>query len=31
MADRLLLHAQTLSLTHPTTGEHMTFEAPCPF
>ena len=31
MADRLLLHAQTLSLTHPTTGEQMTFEAPCPF
>ena len=31
MADRLLLHAQTLSLTHPTTGEQMTFESPCPF
>ncbi|MHC4827215.1 MAG: RNA pseudouridine synthase, partial [Planctomycetota bacterium] len=31
MADRLLLHAQALSLTHPTTGEQMTFESPCPF
>jgi tRNA pseudouridine32 synthase/23S rRNA pseudouridine746 synthase len=31
MADRLLLHAQTLSLTHPTTNERLTFEAPCPF
>jgi tRNA pseudouridine32 synthase/23S rRNA pseudouridine746 synthase len=30
-ADRLLLHAQMLSLTHPATGEQMTFEAPCPF
>lgn len=29
--DRLLLHAHTLSLTHPTTGEQMTFESPCPF
>ncbi|MHC4218205.1 MAG: RluA family pseudouridine synthase [Planctomycetota bacterium] len=31
MADRLLLHAETLSLTHPTTGEHMTFKSPSPF
>ena len=31
MADRMLLHAQTLSLTHPTTDERMTFDAPCPF
>jgi tRNA pseudouridine32 synthase/23S rRNA pseudouridine746 synthase len=31
MADRLLLHAQALSLTHPPTGEQMTFESPCPF
>jgi tRNA pseudouridine32 synthase/23S rRNA pseudouridine746 synthase len=30
-ADRLLLHAQMLSLTHPATGERMTFESPCPF
>jgi tRNA pseudouridine32 synthase/23S rRNA pseudouridine746 synthase len=31
MADRLLLHAQTLVLTHPATGLRMTFECPCPF
>jgi tRNA pseudouridine32 synthase/23S rRNA pseudouridine746 synthase len=31
MADRLLLHAQMLALTHPETGDRMTFEAPCPF
>jgi len=31
MADRMLLHAQTLSLTHPTTGERMTFDVPSPF
>ena len=31
MADRLLLHAQTLSLTHPTTNERMTFDVPRPF
>jgi tRNA pseudouridine32 synthase/23S rRNA pseudouridine746 synthase len=31
MADRLLLHAQALSLAHPTTGAQMTFESPCPF
>jgi tRNA pseudouridine32 synthase/23S rRNA pseudouridine746 synthase len=30
-SDRLLLHAQTLALTHPATGQRMTFEAPCPF
>jgi len=31
MADRMLLHAQTLSLTHPATGAQMTFVSPCPF
>lgn len=31
MADRLLLHAQTLAFTHPYTGESMRFEASCPF
>jgi tRNA pseudouridine32 synthase/23S rRNA pseudouridine746 synthase len=30
-ARRLLLHAGALSLTHPATGEWMTFRAPCPF
>lgn len=28
---RLMLHAQTLSLSHPKTGEALTFTAPCPF
>ena len=27
---RLMLHAHTLALTHPTTGKRMTFEAPIP-
>jgi tRNA pseudouridine32 synthase/23S rRNA pseudouridine746 synthase len=31
LADRMLLHAESLSLTHPTTDERMTFETPCPF
>ena len=31
LADRLMLHAETLGIAHPTTGEHMTFEATCPF
>ena len=31
MADRLLLHAQSLWLVHPGTAEPMTFEATCPF
>ena len=30
-AERLQLHAHWLTLTHPTTGEAMTFTAPCPF
>jgi 23S rRNA pseudouridine1911/1915/1917 synthase len=30
-ADRLMLHAYSLSFTHPATGERMTFTAPCPF
>ena len=30
-ADRLQLHAAELGLTHPTTGEFMTFIAPTPF
>jgi tRNA pseudouridine32 synthase/23S rRNA pseudouridine746 synthase len=28
---RLMLHAETLSLHHPNSGEWMTFSAPCPF
>jgi tRNA pseudouridine32 synthase/23S rRNA pseudouridine746 synthase len=28
---RLLLHAQSLSLTHPVTGEALQFESPAPF
>ena len=28
---RLMLHAETLSLHHPDSGEWMTFSAPCPF
>lgn len=31
MAPRLLLHAASLSLAHPATGERLTFEVPCPF
>lgn len=31
LADRLLLHAAALTLTHPATGERMAFESPCPF
>jgi 23S rRNA pseudouridine1911/1915/1917 synthase len=30
LKDRHFLHAHRLSLTHPTTGEQMTFEAPLP-
>lgn len=30
-AGRLMLHAYSLSFTHPVTGERMTFTAPCPF
>lgn len=30
-ADRLQLHAETLSFKHPTTLEKMTFTVPCPF
>ena len=30
-ADRLMLHAYSLTFTHPATGERMTFTAPCPF
>lgn len=30
-ADRLQLHAQSLTLTHPSRGAEMTFETPCPF
>ncbi|MFM2349941.1 MAG: hypothetical protein RIR04_907, partial [Pseudomonadota bacterium] len=28
---RLMLHAETLSLHHPDSGEWVTFTAPCPF
>jgi len=31
MADRLLLHAQAISITHPRTGERLDFKSPCPF
>ena len=31
MADRLLLHAQALTIVHPETASLMTFESPCPF
>ena len=31
MADRLMLHAWTLELVHPSTAAPMRFEAPCPF
>lgn len=30
-ADRLLLHALQLELTHPVSGERLSFQAPCPF
>ncbi len=30
-ADRLLLHAETLCLYHPTDGKRQTFTVPCPF
>ncbi|CAM9287162.1 unnamed protein product [Chrysoparadoxa australica] len=28
---RMMLHAQALTLSHPDTGERMTFTSPCPF
>jgi tRNA pseudouridine32 synthase/23S rRNA pseudouridine746 synthase len=31
MSDRLLLHAQSLTIIHPQTNVATTFEAPCPF
>lgn len=31
MADRLMLHAHTLTIVHPETASPMTFEAECPF
>lgn len=31
LAKRCLLHAQTLSIVHPVTGEPLTFDAPCEF
>ena len=31
LADRLMLHAQTLVFDHPVTGERMQGESPCPF
>ena len=31
MADRLLLHAQTLELFHPSNGKRISFTSPCPF
>jgi tRNA pseudouridine32 synthase/23S rRNA pseudouridine746 synthase len=31
MADRLLLHATRLSITHPSSAAPMTFESECPF
>jgi tRNA pseudouridine32 synthase / 23S rRNA pseudouridine746 synthase len=31
MAERLLLHAERLTLTHPTDGRGVTFESPVPF
>ena len=30
-AERLQLHAESLTLCHPTTGKSVTFTAPCPF
>lgn len=31
LSPRLLLHAESLTLTHPVSQERMTFTAPCPF
>jgi len=31
MADRLMLHAQVLEISHPANGGHMRFIDPCPF
>ncbi len=31
MADRLLLHAQAMSIMHPRTGKRLDFKSPCPF
>jgi tRNA pseudouridine32 synthase/23S rRNA pseudouridine746 synthase len=31
MADRLMLHASTLTVRHPQSGEPLTIEAPCPW
>jgi tRNA pseudouridine32 synthase / 23S rRNA pseudouridine746 synthase len=31
MSDRLMLHAQSLTIVHPSTAAFMTFEAKCPF
>jgi tRNA pseudouridine32 synthase / 23S rRNA pseudouridine746 synthase len=31
MADRLLLHADTLALAHPLSGEWLSWHSPCPF
>ena len=31
LADRLLLHSQSLTIVHPETAALMTFESPCPF
>jgi tRNA pseudouridine32 synthase/23S rRNA pseudouridine746 synthase len=28
---RLMLHAETLALHHPASGDWLTFAAPCPF
>lgn len=30
-AERLYLHAQAVTFTHPITGEHLNISAPCPF
>ena len=31
MSNRLLLHAESLSIVHPSSGDPMTFHSPCPF
>ncbi|CAM9695757.1 unnamed protein product, partial [Phaeothamnion confervicola] len=31
LAERCLLHAETLTLAHPETGKTMIFRSPCPF
>lgn len=31
MAPRLMLHAHTLTISHPASGERVTFTTPCPF